>query len=135
MFLMMASGLSGGPSGVKAFGEDRLVYWRESAAGHSRFAYFIGVATAQFYRIALNALHFTMLFHVLAAPTIGFGSMYGVLVCVFYAIYGLAIIISMILPIEDASLAAVIATLFAAVFGGYLQSLPTGLKKISYAYW
>lgn len=53
----------------------------------------------------------------------------------FYAIYGLSSLISMLLPIEDASLAAVVASLFAAVFGGYVQSLPEGLKKMSYAYW
>lgn len=66
---------------MKAFGEDRVVYWRESASGHSRLAYFIGVATAQIYRIALNALHFTMLFHILAKPTIGFGAMLAVVYC------------------------------------------------------
>jgi hypothetical protein len=41
----------------------------------------------------------------------------------------------MILKREDAPLLAVVVSLFAAVFGGYVQSLPEFLKKISYAYW
>ena len=38
----MAIGLAGGPAGVNTFGEERQVYFREAAAGHDRFAYFLG---------------------------------------------------------------------------------------------
>jgi hypothetical protein len=41
----LSIGLAGGPAGVKTFGEERQVYFRESAAGHHRFAYYIGKVT------------------------------------------------------------------------------------------
>ena len=47
----------------------------------------------------------------------------------FYAVYGLAATISMVLKRENAPLLAVVATLFAAVFGGYVTNLPEFLKK------
>jgi hypothetical protein len=80
MFINMAIGLAASSPGVKAFGEEKIVYWREAGAGHSRLAYFLGVSTASFYRIALSALHFTMVYHLLAQPMITFGKMF-VMVC------------------------------------------------------
>lgn len=42
----LAIGLAGGPAGVKTFGEERVVFFREAAAGHNRFSYYIGKVCA-----------------------------------------------------------------------------------------
>jgi hypothetical protein len=76
MYVCMALGLAAAPSGVKIFAEERVVYWRETGAGHSRLAYFLGVTTASFYRIGLNSLHYSMTLHVLCRPIMGFGAFY-----------------------------------------------------------
>lgn len=39
-------GLAGAPAGVKAFGEELHVFFREAAAGHSRIGYYIGKVCA-----------------------------------------------------------------------------------------
>jgi hypothetical protein len=135
MFINMSIGLAASSPGVKMFGEEKVVFWREAGAGHSRLAYFLGVITASFYRIILSALHFTMIYHILAMPLISFGNMLSMIILTFYAVYGLAAAISMVLAREDAPLLAVVASLFAAVFGGYVESLPDFIKKISYAFW
>jgi hypothetical protein len=135
MFVNMSIGLAASSAGVKAFGEERVVYWREAGAGHSPTAYFLGVATASFYRIALSALHFSMVYHLLSAPLIGFGELVLLTILVFYTVYGLSAIVSMVLKRENAPLLAVVISLFAAVFGGYVESLPEPIKKFSYAYW
>jgi hypothetical protein len=135
MFINMSLGLAGSSPGVKAFGEEKIVYWREAGAGHSQLAYFLGVSTASFYRIVLNALHFTMVYQVLARPMMGFGAMWANTILTFYAIYGQSAAISMLVKRENAPLLAVVVSLFAAVFGGYVSAIPEPLKKISYAYW
>lgn len=38
----MAIGLAGGPAGVKTFGEERMVFFREAASGHGHLSYFLG---------------------------------------------------------------------------------------------
>lgn len=135
MFINMAIGLAASSAGVKAFGEERIVYWREAGAGHSPTAYFLGVATASFYRILLSAIHFSMVYHLLSAPLIGFGDLLLLTTLVFYTVYGLSAIVSMVVKRENAPLLAVVISLFAAVFGGYVETLPEPVKKFSYAYW
>jgi ABC-2 type transporter len=48
MLMGMAVGLAGSPAGVKTFGEEKLVYYREAAAGHSRIAYYVGKVISLF---------------------------------------------------------------------------------------
>lgn len=38
----VAISCAGGPPGVKTFSEEKVVYFREAAAGHNRFSYFLG---------------------------------------------------------------------------------------------
>jgi hypothetical protein len=53
----------------------------------------------------------------------------------WYAIYGMAALISMLLPREDSPLLAVVVSLGLAIFGGYIEVIPEVLKKMSYAWW
>ena len=119
----MAVGLAGGPAGVKIFGEEKVVYWREAAAGHSRFAYYVGKSMSVVYRFVAAALHFTALFYFLAQPIIAFERAFGIILIEFYCVYGLAAIVSMLVRRENASLLAVVVCLFSATFNGFGPSL------------
>ena len=65
LYVALAVGIAGAPAGVLAFGEEKAMFFREAAAGHSPLAYYIAKSLSVFYRFTLGALHFTAVFHVL----------------------------------------------------------------------
>lgn len=142
----MAVGLAGSPAGVKTFGEEKLVYYREAAAGHNRVAYYFGKVSlfinyfllkftklilfflfikmvSMYYREILAALHFTMIYHILAQPLIQFHRLFAIILLFFFAVYGLAAVVSFLVKRENASLLAVVIGLFAGVFNGFGPNL------------
>jgi hypothetical protein len=138
----IAVGLSGAPAGVKTFGEERVLYWREAAAGHSKLAYYIGKSICTFYRFAVTSLHFSMFYYVLSRPLITFAKFYFIIFLLFYCVYGLSALISMVVRRENSSLLAVVVCLFAGVFNGFGPSLTDArswgigfIWEISYNRW
>lgn len=119
----MAIGLAASAPGVWVFGEEKLVYYRESAAGHSRSAYYVGKVLSTLPRIALSALHYTAFMGILATPLMSFSQMYAANVGYFYAIYGGASIVSMVVKREDGPLLAVLASLILGILGGVAPPL------------
>jgi len=72
----MAIGLAASAPGFWVFGEEKLIYWRETASGHSRSAYYFGKMLSTLPRIGLSSLHFTIFLSILATPLISFTEMY-----------------------------------------------------------
>lgn len=82
----MAIGLVASAPGFWIFGEERLVYFREAASGHSRSAYYIGKVASTIVRMVLSSLHFAALLIVLATPMISFSKLYLVVLLYFWCI-------------------------------------------------
>jgi len=120
----MAIGLAASAPGVWVFGEEKLIYYRESASGHSRSAYYFGKVLSTLPRIALSVLHYAVFMGILATPRMSFAQMYGANIMYFYSIYGLASVISMIVKREDGPLLSVLASLIVGVLGGVAPPLP-----------
>ena len=108
---------------MKIFGEEKTIFWREAADGHSRLAYYIGKSISALYRVILGALHFTAIFYFLGSPITPFSRIYQVIFGDFFCVYGMAAIVSMLVRRENASLLAVVVCLFAGVFSGFGPSL------------
>ena len=119
----MAIGLAASAPGFWVFGEEKLMYWRETASGHSRSAYYLGKVLATIPRIALSSLHFTVFLGVLATPLISFLDMYAANAMYFWCIYGLASVVSMVVKRENGPLLAVLASLVIGVLGGVAPPL------------
>ncbi|GAB7352706.1 hypothetical protein MBLNU459_g3063t1 [Dothideomycetes sp. NU459] len=119
----MSIGLAASAPGVWVFGEEKMIYFRESASGHSRSAYYIGKVMSTLPRIALSALHYTVFVGVLATPLMDFVDMYAINLAYFYAIYGGASVVSMIAKREDGPLLSVLASLIIGVLGGVAPPL------------
>lgn len=119
----MAIGLAASAPGVKVFGEEKLVYYRETASGHSRFAYYVGKVLSTLLRIVLSSFHFTVFFGVLATPLMGFGQMFVANFMYFWCIYGLAGCVAMVSKREDGPLLAVFASLVIGILGGVAPPL------------
>ncbi|KAF4547587.1 ABC transporter-like protein 2 [Elsinoe fawcettii] len=119
----VAIGLCASAPGVRVFGEEKLLYAREMGAGHSRSAYYVGKHLSTFLRICLAALHFTALLLVLATPRMSFTEAYSVNVAYFYAVYGVAGLVSAVVKREDGPLLALLVSLILGVFGGVAPGL------------
>jgi hypothetical protein len=119
----LSIGLTASSPGVKIFGEEKLVYWREAAAGHHRLAYHVGKVASTLPRMALANLHFTTVFLLLATPRIPFPAAFIANLLYFWCIYGLASCISMLTRREDGPLLAVMTSLIAGVLNGLSPSL------------
>lgn len=121
----LAIGLAASAPGVWVFGEEKQMYFRETASGHSRSAYYIGKLLSTLLRIALGAYHFTVFLNILAVPLISFELMYIVNLMYFWAIYGLASVVAMLVKREDGPLIAVLCSLVLGVLGGVAPPLKT----------
>lgn len=121
----LAIGLTASSPGVKIFGEEKLIYVRESSSGHNRFAYYIGKVLSTVPRMVLANFHFTVLFMLLATPKISWGRAFLANLLYFYCIYGLASCISMITRREDGPLIATMASLVVGVISGVSPTLQT----------
>ncbi|KAL8644481.1 MAG: hypothetical protein Q9210_007234, partial [Variospora velana] len=119
----IAIGLIASSPGVKIFGEEKLVYWREASSGHNRLAYYLGKVFSTFPRMLVACLHFTATFMLLATPRIDWGAAFLANLLYFYTIYGLASILSMCARREDGPLLAVMASLIVGVLNGMSPNL------------
>ena len=72
----MAIGLAASAPGFWVFGEEKMIYWRETASGQSRSAYYVAKVLSTLPRIGLSSLHFTIFLSILATPLISFTEMY-----------------------------------------------------------
>ncbi|KAI8909746.1 hypothetical protein EDD86DRAFT_226334 [Gorgonomyces haynaldii] len=138
----MASGLAAAPAAVKVFSEEKSVYWRESSAGHSPLAYYIGKNLATIYRLIICSLHFAAALHVIGKPVIGFKNQWLIIFVTYIGVYGLSAVVSMLVARENAPLLAVVVSLFYSVFSGFGITLVNAWKwgilwlfDISYNRW
>ncbi|KAL2916645.1 hypothetical protein HK105_203757 [Polyrhizophydium stewartii] len=123
LLIGLSIALASGSPGVMVFSEEKTVYWREAAAGHSRVGYYVGKTLSTVYRIVLSSLHFTALFYFLSRPLMPFDHEFVVVFLSFFGVYGAAAIVSMVVRRENAGLLSVVANLFAGVFCGYGPTL------------
>lgn len=119
----IAIGLTASAPGVKVFGEEKLVYWREAAAGHNRFAYYVGKVVSTIPRMILANFHFTVMFMLFSTPLIGWMRAFACNLLYFYCIYGLASMASVVTRREDGPLLAVMLSLIAGVLNGMSPTL------------
>ncbi|KAH6650767.1 hypothetical protein F5144DRAFT_598192 [Chaetomium tenue] len=92
--LLLAVGLAAAVLGVRTFGEEKQIYWREASSGHSGLAYYVGKVLATFPMFLSNLLS-------------------------FYCIYGLVSIMSMLVRRKNGPLMVMIVSLIIGVFWGY----------------
>ncbi|KAJ3096207.1 hypothetical protein HK100_005627, partial [Physocladia obscura] len=111
------------PPGVKVFGEEMAVYYREAAAGHDKLAYFVGKNLSIVYRIALASAHFVAVYYLMAHPPIYLGIQYVAVLLNFFGIYGISMIVSMFIRRENAPLMAVTVGMIFGVLCGFAPSI------------
>lgn len=119
----LSIGLTASSPGVKIFGEEKLIFWREAASGHNRVAYYLGKVLSTIPRMVFANVHFTTLFMLLATPKISWGDTFIANQLYFFCIYGLSSCVSMITKREDGPLIATLTSLIVGVLNGMSPKL------------
>ncbi len=99
----------------------------------SRAAFYIGTSSAEVYRLALAALHFTVVVYLMWAPPMSFGWLYLVLFVSFICVDSQALMLGMFLDQATAPLLATVAGVFMALLNGF-PNVPF-VNPASYAFW
>jgi energy-coupling factor transporter ATP-binding protein EcfA2 len=141
LFTGMAVSMAAAPAGVKVYSEELTVYWRNAASGHSKLAYYIvrsylkqGKFFSSIYRMILASVHFTaVLFFFSGVST--FVNQFFMVTFFFFGVYGVSNFVSMVVRRENATLLAVIITLFASVFCGYGLTIKDAKSSNIYFFW
>jgi ABC-type multidrug transport system ATPase subunit len=142
LYVALAIAVAASPAGVKIFGEEREIYFREAASGHNTLSYYLGKSFAVLFRTLVGAFHFTSIFHLLASPAQDFFTLLVLVLCQYFCIYGLAAITSMLVARENSALLGVICGLIVSCLNGYGPNLHQGaqwnvgwLQQISFSRW
>ena len=123
LLVAISIGLIASSPGVKVFGDEKLIYRRETASGHWSSAYYLGKVVSTLPRMALGCFHFTTLFMLLATPLIPWINAFAANIIYFFDIYGVASCISMLTRREDGPLLATMANLIVGVLSGFAPRL------------
>jgi len=134
LLLVMGAGIAAAPPGVSSFGAELVVYWREAAAGHRRFAYFLGKICAALLMICFGVVHFCALFLLgYSGDALDTPVVLGVVGACYFAFFSLAMVCGIGLETQQATLLSVMFSLLLPVLGGLLPSIPEGVQMMSLA--
>jgi len=130
-FSAMALGLTVSIASLRVFGDERVVFWRESAPGSGMnldmFAYFMAKNIVELPRLGFLTFFFVLSFYPLVTPNIEWYFFFGYSCAASFACSGLAYFASIALSPLKAQLLVVIYVLVAVMFSG----LATRLKQLS----
>eukprot|EP00741_Cyanophora_paradoxa_P011445 tig00020556_g11056.t1 len=103
-FFTMAVGLISVTMGVRTFGRERGVFWRECGAGLSPGAYFLARCLADLPTIAVSSLTLTSVYVMTASPVGPFGPYLGAVLLLEFAAFGVGYCASALVVIQEGAL-------------------------------
>jgi len=122
MFHLIAMASTVSAVAIRAFGGETTNFWREASTGSlNRGAYFLGMSTAEIYRLFLTALSFAIVAYLMWNPLQGFWSFFLNIFLAFLCFDAQASFLGMLLDPESAPLLTTISGVFVALFNGYAQ--------------
>ncbi|KAJ3446436.1 abc transporter g family member [Anaeramoeba flamelloides] len=124
----LAIALTSTMSTLKVFGNERVVFWRETSTGMNSFAYFLGKNLSNLPNILLQPLVFLSIFYILVNPRTFLKDYYGVLILVQFAGSGIGMFVSTLLPQSVSQLAGAVICLILSLVAGFNPPL----KKIEH---
>jgi hypothetical protein len=114
----MALGLTAVAGALPVFGAERVTFWRESRAGMSTLAFFLGKDLAALPMILIPPLFLISIFYFLTAPASNFFAMFAVLLAVQFVCVAVGYTISLLLAPSNALLAGVVFVVVSTLFSG-----------------
>ena len=89
---------------LRTFSNDKLTFWRESASGINRVAYFLAKDSVDLFSVVLKPVIYLSMFYFFSGPRSSFVSNYIVTLALVYCVTGLAYITSILLEPAPAQL-------------------------------
>jgi len=117
---------------LRLFGNEKVVFWRESAAGMSGTAYFFGKNIASFPSYLVAVIFFLLFYYSLSMPRGDYLWYLGLLMTSHFCVSGMAHLLSIIMQPAKAQLFGVVVTLVQCAVCGFSPTL-TSLKEIHYS--
>eukprot|EP00026_Physarum_polycephalum_P000451 Phypoly_transcript_00452.p1 GENE.Phypoly_transcript_00452~~Phypoly_transcript_00452.p1 ORF type:complete len:1573 (+),score=187.05 Phypoly_transcript_00452:292-4719(+) len=114
----LSIGFTAMAASLRCFGTEKVIFWRESASGINKVAYFLGKNIAQLVNIILAPVVFLSIFYTLTSPRATFLSYFEVLLLLQFAVVGVGYVVSIVLTYKNAQLTGVVVALVWAMFGG-----------------
>ena len=128
VFSSLCMGVCAAVASLRLFGQDRLVYWRESLVGVNETSYFLSLILVELHRAFLYPLVFVSAYLPLAKPQAAFHTIYFVFCATYFAMAGLGLWLSVICrPVP----ALMIATMLPLVIGGFLAGVNPPVNQMS----
>ncbi|XP_073385802.1 ABC transporter G family member 28 isoform X2 [Physcomitrium patens] len=119
---------------LRTFSADKIQFWRESASGVNRLAFYLAKDMADIFNVVMKPLIYLSMFYFLSNPRSSFLSNYVVTLVLVYCVTGLAYILAILLEPAPAQLCAVFVPVIASLIVSSKKTrfLPT-LSYFSYA--
>lgn len=96
IYNFIAIGLLSSISGLRAFGLSKEIFYRESASGINRFAFFLALDLVGMMKTVLHGLCYLLPYYYFSLPLSKFGAIYFVIVSLMYSWTGSAYITSQV---------------------------------------
>jgi len=128
MLTVVMMGMIAANVSLRIFGNDRVVFWRESSAGIVIFAYYLAKIITNAFELFVYPLIFTTMIYNFIVPLARFQEYYLIYMLVFFVNSGMGMLISSIMAPKNALLAAV---LFPLVLGGFFSGVFPALNTVS----
>lgn len=92
---------------LRTFSNDKLTFWRESASGINRVAYFLAKDVVDSFNVVIKPLIYLSMFYFFSNPRSTFTTNYTVTVVLVYCVTGIAYICAILLQPAPAQLVSV----------------------------
>ena len=128
VFSSLCMGVCATVASLRLFGQDRLVYWRESLVGVNETSYFFSLVLVELHRAFIYPLVFVSTYLPLAKPQASFDTVYFVFCATYFAMAGLGLFLSVVCrPVP----ALMIGTMLPLVIGGFLAGVNPPVNQMS----
>ncbi|XP_046860525.1 ABC transporter G family member 28-like isoform X2 [Xenia sp. Carnegie-2017] len=112
------SGLGAVVASARRFGQNRVVFWRESASGINRVSYYLAVNIAYIPILLVSPAVYLSLYYSIAAFLAPFSSHYFVFLCSWFCLSGLGYVLSLIMTPRNSQMAAIVTVVIMALLSG-----------------
>lgn len=136
-YSVVALGLLSTVGALSTFGKDRVVFFRESASGLNRLAYFLALDTFDHTGTVMRSAIYFVMYYSFASPRAVIWQMLLVSIAITYCCTGIAYLLSQVMEPSAAQLSAAVLALVNTLIAR--QGHPHGLLKLaqtfSFARW
>jgi ABC-type multidrug transport system ATPase subunit len=114
---------------LRVFGNERVVFWRESSVGANTASYYLGKEFGFMPSSFLLPLLYAGVFYNFTVPRMNFGLLYMIFLATWWAATGLALVVSILVPPTLATISTVVVVFGMSMFSGVRPTL-LELKKM-----